>query len=102
MQSRFTKNIQFKNIFLYLVKNLNANDIIGFNELIIDTKIAAPDLFKHEGEFWLLVEDYSKYCSDSTSITFKSMNLLQKATKFPERPFKPEVIEGIIALCKEN
>ncbi len=101
MQSRFVKNIRFRKTFLYLIKNLNANEIIGFNELIIDTKVAAPDLFKQEGEFWLLVEDYTKYCNDTTSVAFKSMNLLQKATKFPERPFKPEVIEGIINLCNE-
>ena len=101
MQNRFRNNALFKESFLQLIQNLDALEVISLNELIRDIKIAAPNLYEHQGGFWILVEDYTKTYVDTTSVPFISMNLLYKAAEFPERPIKPEVIKSFFNTCSE-
>lgn len=102
IQIQSLESLLFTDIAIYTFKNLNNYELLGFEDIIIDLRVLIPDKFKHNGSFWLLLYNYSYSCCDTSSIPYKSMQLVRKSSHYPGRPWRPDFIDSIIYYCKRD
>ena len=102
IQRKTSESVLFRDMVIYAFIHLNNYEIIGFEDNIEDLRELIPDKFMHKGSFWLLIYNYSFSCCDTSSISYNSMHLLRKSSHYPERPWRPEVIDYLINYCESH
>lgn len=101
IKTNFDSNELFYMTVIYSLKQLNGEQLIGFNESIKDLNHFVPENFSFIGNFWEFLFEYSKNACSKEFNFNKQMELLLKSASYPKNINKPKVIQGLINLSKE-
>ena len=102
IQNESDKYELFQELVIFILKELNNYEVVGYKVLNEDLIKLYPKKYGHRGSFWLLLYNFSLDCCDTSSTAYKSMHLFRKGAHYPKQEVAPFVIDSVINYCEDQ
>ena len=100
-QQIFNENELYKRLFVFLIKNLNTEELIEFDYILERINKANTENGLTFLGFWSFIDSYSENCCANDSLVHKKMSIIKHASEYPKAPHRPDIIRGLIEIGDE-